>query len=306
MTIVVAQRFGDRIMLLCDTMVSDSQTGRDSIVPGRLKSVVLSATISVGYAGFANQCIDAVRQAFRMIQGGCDKSAILSHFVSASASQPGRLSNDYIVASHCDGAELFLIKNGRLSKIDRPIFVGEPTVFDRIMAGINRSTESSIDYVSNGELQLANSFTNQFIGTTAVDDGVGGVPISLMGSPYGHTYNNYACVSNSDTIIIGSGPGTGRTSEHERRAITGETEWRFNVNGPERRGVPVAGLYCDQIQAGFIYMPIQFDEPVPLRDIGMAEFFSVLNHVGQKIFNSPMHLFDQRVPDDNALRWLLK
>jgi hypothetical protein len=51
MTVVIGRRFGDAMVILSDTMISDSNTGRDNIIPGRLKAIIVADRLSIAYAG---------------------------------------------------------------------------------------------------------------------------------------------------------------------------------------------------------------------------------------------------------------
>jgi hypothetical protein len=48
--------------MLPDTVITDEQSVRLNALPGRLKSVILNGRLAVGYAGAADQAIDAIRR----------------------------------------------------------------------------------------------------------------------------------------------------------------------------------------------------------------------------------------------------
>jgi len=51
MTVAIGEIFGERIVLLSDTMISDDAGGRPEAIPGALKSIVLTSEFSVAFSG---------------------------------------------------------------------------------------------------------------------------------------------------------------------------------------------------------------------------------------------------------------
>jgi len=67
MTFVVARKFGDRIIVFSDTMISNRGAARQNIIPGALKSIVVHRYVSIAYAGSAPVALDAVREGARQV-----------------------------------------------------------------------------------------------------------------------------------------------------------------------------------------------------------------------------------------------
>jgi len=62
MTVVIGKCFGDTIVVLSDTMISDAQLGRADAIPGRLKAITINDHLSIAYAGHSDPALNIVRQ----------------------------------------------------------------------------------------------------------------------------------------------------------------------------------------------------------------------------------------------------
>jgi hypothetical protein len=80
---------------------------------------------------------------------------------------------------------------------------------------------------------------------TVVRSGVGGLPVLLLASPFGHTYLNYGTAvrfGGNDDLHGGFG------------------EWKFNLVPGKYRGVGVLGAVVPQASVGYLYKPLTQDE----------------------------------------------
>lgn len=100
MTIVLAQKFGERIIILADTMISDSNTEKPSIIPGRLKAIVISKKLSIAYAGHANQCHDVALKCYSLARKNGQLNEILEFLRLSSAPNNYEVEMEFIVAAH--------------------------------------------------------------------------------------------------------------------------------------------------------------------------------------------------------------
>lgn len=296
MTIVIAQRFEDRILLCGDTMISDIEKGKINAVPGWLKLVTLNDTHTVGYAGNAQKCISVVRQCYKLLHEGKSKQSLYDLLKQGSEGAEDGDSCDFLFASHESGPALYAFKSGRVSNGTGPFFAGEPKAFDRVMAGLDPSIVSNANFVSSEELRLSSSFDRCFEGTVSIEAGVGGTPISLSASPRGHTYNSVVSFFSGGPIAVGPDVPREQALENQRRSETGEIEWQFRIVTHPKRGVPLVGLYLPQINVGFLYSPMQFDEAVVFREMDLDGFSNQLVRVGNRLLSERMWLFDTHRP----------
>jgi hypothetical protein len=108
-TIVIAQRRGEEILILSDTMIRESDKTRDNVFPGRLKAVIIGPQVTVAFAGNADPALLAVQGARRELRRSGLSTAIdiLKH-----ESQDG--GTDFLIAIHDPTARLVRLRNGVL------------------------------------------------------------------------------------------------------------------------------------------------------------------------------------------------
>jgi len=107
LTIVIAQRCGDEILILSDTMISDPNSTNPDVMPGRLKAVTIGQCVTVAYAGRADPAAVAVQEAHRELRRAGLVAAVE---VLKDASSDGSI--DFVVASHRTEASLVRLRRG--------------------------------------------------------------------------------------------------------------------------------------------------------------------------------------------------
>src|SRR5271166_1989423 len=109
MTVVLAKRFGSRIEVVSDTMISDSSFGREDAFPGRLKIVALAPDLTVVYAGHSNPALYFIRQlhSHRIKKLG----ELLTYLKDCTASPDHDV--EFLVISHQNEAELRRVWSGQ-------------------------------------------------------------------------------------------------------------------------------------------------------------------------------------------------
>lgn len=117
MTLVIARKFSERIVVVSDTMISDEHATKRDVIPGRLKSVVIGDYLSISYSGFADAAIPVIRDAQRLLRAKRGVDEILA--LLREHSRQGRC--DFIVVSHVTSPSMYKIWNGVISK-DADVF----------------------------------------------------------------------------------------------------------------------------------------------------------------------------------------
>jgi hypothetical protein len=112
---------------------------------------------------------------------------------------------------------------------------------------------------------------------TKLADGVGGVLVVQLGSPWGHTYANYGATTSWNITI-----DPALNDENDRARATGEKSFGFSITAPAERGVPVIGIYYEQAQAGVIYSPRQEDTP-RLRATSLEELSGEVKAIAESL-----------------------
>lgn len=122
MTIVIARQFGEAIVILSDTEISDTHSVRGNAIPGRLKAIILNDGLSVAYAGHSDPALHAIRQVPTLFcERGLD--AVLQHLGQVTNTQG--LDIDFVVASHHPTAEIRRIWPGPLPALGLMIVSAE-------------------------------------------------------------------------------------------------------------------------------------------------------------------------------------
>lgn len=292
MTIVVGQKFGQRIIILSDTMISDSHSEKHLVIPGRLKATVLDPNLSIAYAGHADQCHDAVLRCHSLLKQGSFNGTILDYLVNESRDTGDGVTKEFMVAVHDDKASLHVIKGGRIGCGNGPYFLGEAKVADRVYKEASVQLEKEPvgfdfkdgEYGSVEESSLKSSFQSLFSNGPKVEEGVGGIPVCLLASPYGHTYDSYSVAMAWNKTISSNPIFASVISEQNERALAGETEWKYGTVSPVTRGVPVVGCYFEQLNLGFIYLPLTSETPFLIKDVDIGSFADTVEWKARELY----------------------
>ncbi len=252
MTVAIGKKFGDRIVIASDTMITNSNGTRNEIIPGKLKAIVLSSTISVAFANHANQAIEAIRKAKYAVEAGGGHASV----IDILCSEP---SADFLVASHLEGGpKLQKITAGAISNDLAEAWIGNPEavrMVSKAEAVLGQTPSYPSMAVTTEELHFCDAFHSLFLDQgVSLTQGVGGIPIFLLASPKGHTYNGYAMTMRWDEMEIRSGSG-----EKIADLPGGITSWTYSVTSPSLRGVAAIGVSLPQACIGFVYLPLDPD-----------------------------------------------
>lgn len=254
MTIGIAHKFGKRVLVLTDTMITDSRKGGTDAIPGRLKAIILSPTVSVAYAGHSDPALKAIQDARQCLQATGEIRSAFEVLIQASASPDHEV--EFLLIFHQDGEPHLQKVTARGITADlESAFIGDAGVVRRVLDLLPSQTGfAQPDLgIEAGEGAFWNAFSRLFVdGGTTIVDGVGGLPISMVASPYGHFYSSYAVSTAWDVIDL----RVGITPAQHQSQRSGETAFSFNIMGGRLRGVAALGVAIPQAGVGFIYSPL--------------------------------------------------
>ncbi len=257
MTLVAAAKFGEWGVILSDTMITDDMLGKRNILPGRLKAIVISRDVSIAYAGASDPAIDIIRAArLRLLHG--HNLTDLPEFLLSELKQRELVAHiDFAVAMHSPNLRLLKISNGFVAEPAYPFFLGDETLFDKMMNMKDDRPRTQIPGISPEEESFRWRFHQLFRSTVDVSNSVGGIAVDLLASPGGHTYNNYAISTNTDVLSL----NTGWTEDQLLRARSGETLFSRSVGSTSTRGVAILYCHIAEIEIGIIHSPLIYDDP---------------------------------------------
>lgn len=256
MTLVVANRFGNRIVVLSDTMISNRDALRANAIPGRLKSIVLSKNLTISYAGLSSQANDVIRKIARHLPQSIDQ--IVRTLCEASSRHAPNL--DFILCAHENGnSRLARIFEGQVQEGGDFYWIGSPQSASAVssIAPPPPVVNGLPDYLLQEELFMTHKFHSYV--TSGGDQCVGGVSINCLCSEFGHCYQDHAGAQAWDIVILPNN----LENEAERFALrqTGMKDYVYNVCAPAERGVGIVGFFLEQAGVGWIHDPLTRDDP---------------------------------------------
>jgi hypothetical protein len=245
-TIAIAQRRGDDILLVADTKITDKSGMRRGIdeLPGRLKVVTFAERMTAAFAGNEGLASYAIRDARRACrQDG--PAAALDVLVDSS----GAGEVEYLVAAHHDEAMLVRIKDGgRLYIQDDVCAIGVHEPFKEM---IDRARADTREPLSKGVLRT--KFVDVIMTGKHGEASVGGFPIAVWATAAGHRY-----VGHDGGYTYEFPPLWGRTTVQSMEQVyTGQGHFRLAIMASESMDVPIVGACLVQARRGYVYSPIE-------------------------------------------------
>jgi hypothetical protein len=276
MTLIVARKFGDRMIVASETMISDQNAWRADIIPGALKTVILTLDLSVSYAGDMEWAMMAIRQVSRTPAMMVDKQALLQHLQQFTIND----RCEFIVAFHAAGSHLRKIWCGNISGDLEDCSISNRAAlsdFDAYEAAMPTSDQPD-------KYETENRFVGAWTGWQQEWDqnhyAIGGFFLTQLCSPRGYCYNNAGSVYNWDMVNLSISDTKEKSIQRAEDHDSGLTQYTYQIAGPNARGVAIFGAYMPQPRTGFIYSPLIAHAPVSkLNRIGQSEFFSELNRI---------------------------
>ena len=262
---------------MSDTSINNRDSAHPNAIPGRLKSIVISDRMTVSYAGLSSQALDAVRSLRHKRISSTDDA--IEFLEREARSYAGEL--DFILCSHenseiprlvkitadaaCEGADFYWIGNSESA-----------SALSRFETSYNEPQDAP-DWQSSEERRFANRFHEYM--RQSRDPNVGGAVISCLCSPFGHCYQDHVGTHAWGTITIPDPtPVEVRAAEHR----TGAVSYSYLVYCPAQRGVALVGFYLEQPGIGFLYLPLERDEPIRIAAADQDQFRRVVSAAAEE------------------------
>jgi hypothetical protein len=258
MTVGFARRFGDRILIVSDTMISNESAARNDFIPGKVKAIVLCEDVSVAYAGSVGHAVVAIRKAADVARNGGRIEDIIEPLKATSAETTGTAyETEFLVASH--RGEILMLKvwkNGEIAKNDDRLWIGQPEVVNAIDDMESRipppEVNSLPDWISPAELRFSSAVAQVATQPTQFSrQGVGGFLVTLLASPIGHGYYGGTGAAFWD-IDIGA-----PAAEKQTDQSSGMNYYIYHILAGFWRGAPVLAAYLEQPKVGYLYHPLR-------------------------------------------------
>jgi hypothetical protein len=255
MTVVIGKRFGETITLLSDTMITDTGARRHDIIPGQLKSIILSDRLSVAYAGHAGPALAAIGKAPSIFTTK-GLTGLLNALCEVTSSNAHDV--EFMVAAHNPTAELRRVWQGQVSGPLDDSCIGNHAILTAVFQRFSPVGDPKAD-AFKFRTAFIDAFTDQkvFLGA-----GVGGFPIVLQALPSGHVYKGHTVNSSWKPIEF---VPRATIFEDENDLLTGEWSFRHDILATKSTGIAVLGAEVLQAKLGFVYAPLIEFGPIPVR-----------------------------------------
>lgn len=246
MTLVIAQRRGDEILIMADTKVTNADQTRADVMPGRLKAVTIGPRVTVAFAGNADPAGLAIQESRIALQ-----RAGLPAVVDILKRYSGDGSIDFILASHRPDTSLLRIRKGVPLEVYDICSLGDDAPF---RADIE-AARVSIDPQPLAKRDLRWRFIDRLM-TNHADLGphIGGFPIAVSATPHGHRY-----LGAGGVYIYKFPPMRAGVETHQpiEQVYSGDGHLQCNVVPSNSVDVPVVGVCLLQARTGYVLSPIE-------------------------------------------------
>jgi hypothetical protein len=286
MTLVVGRKFRDEIFLISDTMISDRGSVRANIFPGQLKAIIIDPHVSIAYAGAFPRALEKIRDAKRLLGTSRDLDAVLQYLQASTSEVQGTpWEFEFLVASHIAEPRLHKIWNGRTSANADKLWIGNPTAA-QMFSELEESTRlpSNDDGSFDPDKHRCRGAAHSMALAPAqyAAHGVGGAMIMLEASEQSHWYPNWAGTIWWDNIQL---PG-GLTDQQIADRQAGKTLYGYSTSSSKEEGIAVLGVYLDQPKLGFVYSPIECDEPIRFAATNLKQVSEEVKARGKRLKQS--------------------
>lgn len=285
----MARQFGNRICILSDTMIADSNAIKDDVIPGQLKTIVLNEKITIAYCGLVNPAINKIREVRKDIRKGAVLKAIWDDLARFSANHDGE--TDFIIVSHIAEPTLMKIANGKINSGSDRYWIGNgkaATTVQQLIDNYARPLDGLPDFVTSEEAKFKGAF-DDVVSERQITE-VGGVAFHCLCTPNGHCYENHAMSVMWDTIPLDGTLDELARREYER---TGTTYYSFSLASAYDTGLAVTGTFLPQNDIGYLYSPLDSDldlegeralgKPKKYHPINLEEFNNEVQRYASKL-----------------------
>ena len=131
MTFVAAKRFGKRVIMMSDTMITDPCGTHQRIIPGQLKAIIVNPTTTIAFAGLSVQATDAIKDARCRLMAGASMAEIERELAATTTRYEGKI--DFLVVAHGDQVTLKRVWSGQVSGSLEQACIGQRNLLDSLL-----------------------------------------------------------------------------------------------------------------------------------------------------------------------------
>lgn len=108
---------------------------------------------------------------------------------------------------------------------------------------------------------------------------IGGVPVTLIASPYGHCFGSHAGAYVPGSITLGP---NGATDEDGRPFELMAQQYSYSFVAPAERGAPVLGLWIQEGGLAYLYDPVEHDEALRYHGVSLNDFRPIVEQLARE------------------------
>lgn len=267
MTLVVAKRFENDVVIAADTLVTGPVAGA---VQERLqcKVVPLSAFVTAAFAT-SNQfegCLDRLKEARAQLRGGKslpEVVAFLTEYTKAS-------TTDFIICAHTPGLYLALLRDGKIFTGHNEYVLGDDSPLKDLQSRpieLPPSHGQAFEPWLLARWGFSASLVRLFSGEFNLAPTVGGFLVVRECRSHEHSYTAHAGTIIRDTINYPPGP----TPDQLQAMSSGKTRFAYSCIAPDDSTAAVIGYYLEQISLLIVLAPFVCDNAILIRGVSQEE-----------------------------------
>jgi hypothetical protein len=248
----MAMQFGDRICILSDSMISDSNTTGNDVIPGQLKTIILNKEVSISYSGLTNKAISKIREIRTNLSKRVYFDEVLESLTEFTANENGEVG--FIVSSHMGIPKLYKIADGQIHYGLDTYWIGSEAAAGRVLHQFSKD-ELVIADLPNSMTQEEYRFREAFKNAVYEKDlpHAGGLIFDCIGTPRGYRYNSHAMVHAGGRMALDITQDYTAQWAYEN---SGMESYTLSLVSPDERSLAVTGAFFERNNLGFIYSPL--------------------------------------------------
>jgi hypothetical protein len=223
----------------------------------------------VSFAGRVGPALKAIRSLRTAFAHNFEIETVLESFCTETIAHNGEV--EFLVASRIPSPALYKISNGQKHSGSSRYWIGDPEGASTLQRIIDTECDIEIpdlEHCTAAESKLWLAFAGLI--TERRVQGVGGLPVFCVGSHEGFCYQNHAGTFNYGTVNV---PET--EEEQELRLTLERTgmgpSYSYSVTTSRHRGTATIGGFFPQADTGYLYSPIDCDQPKKFYPITLDE-----------------------------------
>ena len=251
----MAMQFGDRTCILSDSMISDTNSTDNNVIPGQLKTIVLNKEVSISYSGSTNKAISKIREIRTDLSKRIYFEEILESLSEFTTDENGEVG--FIVSSHMGIPKLYKIADGQIHYGLDTYWLGSEDAAGRVLEEFEKDDRVIGELPNNmtlEEYKLRDAFKNAVYEKELPH--AGGLIFDCIGTPGGYRYNNHAMVHAGDRMSLDIAFDNTAKPANDK---PGSESYSLSLVSPNERSLAVTGAFFERNNMGFIYSPLDPD-----------------------------------------------